>query len=271
MWKVLKEHAYKSKAVGFYNYVIYWFKLQIYRIFKRKYIRSRHGILLRMNWKDSIFRSSYYGDSQFDLRHFLSGINIPFVFLDIGANQGVFSLIGGKNPYCRQVLAFEPMAKVYSLLQENIKINKLEKIITPYQLAISDNCGFSHIRFPAHNTGKATINVNNKFENATMEKIQTVDGKFLEKIIPRDGQIFIKIDVEGHEKIVINELMKINQSNRINGIFYEVDTRWINPEKIKNILENQGFQKFMKFGKSITHYDVLALNNYEIVNTHPSR
>jgi FkbM family methyltransferase len=57
------------------------------------------------------------------------------VIIDIGANIGVYSLyaVQSKNT---KVFAFEPMINNYNLLKENIRLNKLEKNIIAFNLAV---------------------------------------------------------------------------------------------------------------------------------------
>jgi len=62
-------------------------------------------------------------------------INDNSVVIDIGANIGVYSIFAtqSKNTI---VYAYEPMSNNFNLLRENIKFNKLEKNIFPFNLAI---------------------------------------------------------------------------------------------------------------------------------------
>ena len=75
--------------------------------------------------------------------------------------------------------------------------------------------------------------------------------------IENDHDLIVKIDVEGHEEVVINELCKIDKTNNIKIIVYEIDERWTNHINIKNILMQQGFKSFEKIGSG-KHYDIVA-------------
>ena len=136
-----KAHIYGNWAIGFFNYGLSWLREQIYKITKAEYVRSRYGVLLKSNWQDITFRMAYYALYQFHLSRFLTKINTPFIFLDIGANQGIFSLAAGKNLHCKKVLAFEPVSDIYNILKKNIAINKLEKTVIPHKVAISNKFG----------------------------------------------------------------------------------------------------------------------------------
>src|SRR3546814_19160807 len=70
-------------------------------------VTSRYGVKLRANWRDRTFqycRAATYGR---DLSGFLAAQDSPFAFVDIGANQGLYSLLAARNPQCARVIAFE--------------------------------------------------------------------------------------------------------------------------------------------------------------------
>jgi hypothetical protein len=69
--------------------------------------------------------------------------------------------------------------------------------------------------------------------------------------------MFVKIDVEGLEAVVIAELAKTPSFARVQAIFYEVDDRWASAGEIEALLRAAGFTRFAKYGRG-HHYDVLA-------------
>ena len=76
----------------------------------------------------------------------------------------------------------------------------------------------------------------------------------MNKRIPVQPLNGIKIDVEGHEEVVIQELVKCNFFKR---------TQWVklmkngNPENIYRLLKKEGFTRFERIGNHPTHYDVM--------------
>lgn len=62
------------------------------------------------------------------------------VIIDIGANIGVYSIFAAQSKNTI-VYAYEPMSNNFNLLRENIKFNKLEKNIFPFDLAIGARKG----------------------------------------------------------------------------------------------------------------------------------
>jgi FkbM family methyltransferase len=58
------------------------------------------------------------------------------VFVDVGANVGMYSILAAKLSGCR-VYAFEPEAENFVILNRNIRLNDLEHLITAYPVALS--------------------------------------------------------------------------------------------------------------------------------------
>ena len=56
----------------------------------------------------------------------LAAIDKPFAFIDIGANQGLFSLVAARNPNCQKIVALEPVPTTYAKLQANLALNGLD-------------------------------------------------------------------------------------------------------------------------------------------------
>ncbi len=56
--------------------------------------------------------------------------------IDIGTNIGIFSIYAASTSNNTKVYSYEPMPKTYNLLLENIKLNKLDNKILPFQLGV---------------------------------------------------------------------------------------------------------------------------------------
>ena len=99
-------------------------------------------------------------------------------------------------------------------------------------------------------------------------KIKVVNFEKLNSLnINKNKNIIVKIDVEGLEEKVINELLKTNFSENISEIIYEIveSEKWekyVRPDNIKSTLENFGFKNFKKIAisksKNMLKYDVHA-------------
>lgn len=230
----------------------------LYQLMKTEFVRLQYGVLMRANWSDTTFNYCFRGSYGRALSSLLARHDRPFVFVDIGANQGLYSLLAARNPHCTQALAFEPVARTHDLLEQNIAANHLGSRITAIRAAVSAQAGQIAIRVPKHHSGGATLEGGVKVKHETVEEvIQTIDIAALDRAIAGAGEIIVKIDVEGHEAVVLNQLAKSAHIARITTVFYEVDNRWVSPEDLSSILAAKGFRTFTKQSDG-RHYDVLA-------------
>ena len=62
-------------------------------------------------------------------------------FVDVGANYGYYSILGGLwNPALR-IFSFEPVPEIYKALNRNISLNRLQPRVAVFNLALSDRSG----------------------------------------------------------------------------------------------------------------------------------
>ena len=152
------------------------------------------------------------------------------VMLDIGANIGNHSLYFAIERHAKKIYAFEPIAETFNILKKNIEINKLENVITPLNIALSDcNTNADIKAFNIRFMGAAQIDENIK---GSIE-VRTVDSLEIEENID-----FIKIDVEGHELKVLEGAIKTIEKHRP-VIFIELLNNEI--EIVTNMLEEYGY------------------------------
>jgi len=128
-------------------------------------------------------------------------INDYDLVTDIGANIGCTSILFGE--LAEQVISFEPSTTTYNLLQKNIKQSGLENIIL-FNYALGSSNAFSEITYSPDNRSGGFISNQTKISSGHVtEKIEIkklddiIDDLNIQKID------FIKIDVEGFEKEVI--------------------------------------------------------------------
>ena len=113
------------------------------------------------------------------------------VILDIGANIGNHSLYWAKICGAKKIHAFEPIKTTFEMLEKNISLNGLEKVIIPHNIALGERAGFGDIAvYLSHNIGFTNIKESPYgFPIAALDDIDLGRGKI----------DFVKIDVEGFE------------------------------------------------------------------------
>ncbi|WP_343344135.1 FkbM family methyltransferase [Sphingomicrobium sp. XHP0239] len=217
---------------------------------------SSYGVALRTDFADKTFCYCHYGTYGRYLSDYLQSIETDFAFVDIGANQGLYSLVAANNSGCRQMIAFEPVQRTFDILSSNIALNGAADKAVLLRAAFSTISGETTIYTRAGHSGASTLGTH-LGKGGQGERISTIDATGLEQYLDPALDVVIKIDVEGHEAVVVDELMGSPFVNRITAIFYEMDERYADAASVYEALRDQGFRHFQKFGVG-RHYDVLA-------------
>lgn len=123
----------------------------------------------------------------------------PTTIIDAGANIGAFSLLAAHLFPEARILALEPEEENFALLQENIRLNNLEKRVIPLKVGINNVRGvydfFVSKEQYAHSMVEAIVG------DLVAEKLSiscvTLGDLFSEQHIDRIG--VLKLDIEGTE------------------------------------------------------------------------
>jgi len=111
---------------------------------KREYfdIKIDRGVRMRLHFDSELSRLIYVDDFERTEREFLKKFLKPGdLFVDIGANIGLFSLIAARaiGP-SGKVFAFEPTGRIYGRLTHSVRLNAFQNI-SCFRLALSDRTG----------------------------------------------------------------------------------------------------------------------------------
>jgi len=206
--------------------------------------RDGYQILLSNNLHDSItvmviFCRMEYGK-----------IEPGSTVIDVGANIGVFSLYAARCN-AKRVYAFEPNKESYEVLIKNIKVNNLENIIIPFNLAVGPLDG-ELISIP-----KNSSPYNKTFQSKTGEHdydiVETISlPSFISKY-EIDKIDFLKMDCEGAEYSIIYSMSEENF--KLITTFRLEDHIPEEKEKLVKFFINQGFQKTRDNGISVMWFD----------------
>ena len=117
---------------------------------KMEYLEARieHGIRMRLHFDSELARLIYCDDFERTERLFLDTfLKRGDIFVDVGANIGLFSLIAARRVGSSgKVYAFEPAQISYQRLKENVALNAFRNVQC-FQSALSDESG----EFPFYN------------------------------------------------------------------------------------------------------------------------
>ena len=190
-------------------------------------VRSHYGVEFAVNASDATNRYSIlglYGD-------FVSSTirSLPrrdAVFLDIGANAGLFGLLAAAHLRDGIVFAFEPNPIVYRQLLRNIELNATTNLI-PLHVALSEHPGLLPLTFDPQHSGVSRLVLHQSTNH-------TRDRPFLVPALPVDSLPFIaetakgrpvyaKIDVEGYEVSILRMLFASRLAAALETIIVEID------------------------------------------------
>ena len=169
----------------------------------------------------------------YKLKEIIGNISSP-IFIDLGAHYGYFSILAAKwinKP--GSVFSVEPHPLFFNHHQRNVKINKLNDIITSYQIALSDKPG------KANMIGKDERIFNEETDGKV--SVTTFDSLCKNENIKPD---IIKIDVQGAEGKILAGMP--NTLKNISHIFIEThsDMMGYSINDIVNLLQNAGLSVF---------------------------
>ena len=217
---------------------------------RKGYTLSNYGVWMINNCLDKTFQLSIMGYRN-NLEKILLSINQPLIFIDIGANQGVFSLVAAKNRSFVEIHAFEPNLKLTSYLESNFIINHVNSFFL-HKVAIGPKS--TSINFYVSDNHSGSGRVSSQKSNM---QVVSVNRDYLNKVfIQSNNYYFIKIDVEGSERNVLNELFNSNINSYIKYIFIEINTKFSEEDLLIEILKSNDFYEASRSGNEIS-YDAL--------------
>ena len=203
-----------------------------------------------------IYLKGHYEEKQLTFLDKIRKKNKIKHFFDIGANIGYYSLYFNNID---NVYAFEPNKKNLRRLEENNELNNFN--IKIYGFGLSNSSSEREIWYTSKDKmgGSAIFDINDaelkKYDpkNIIKEKIST---KKLDEVLDiNKSQILIKIDVERHEKKVLEGMKKIIQNN---NIFMQIEISEQNKNEIFNYLKELNLKWINSIGHD--HYFIKDLN-----------
>jgi len=168
-----------------------------------------------------------------------------WIVIDVGAHIGLYTiraarLVGSDGV----VIAIEPNPSSYEVLKLNLKLNRLTNVI-PVNIAISNFSGKAVLYIPSY-TANASLN-NDYVRVAGYERVDCclVNVKKLSQLI-RDLKLnridLLKIDAEGEELKIVEEIRNSNILDIVDRLVIEVHKDVVDHLVVADVLEREGFK-----------------------------
>ncbi len=213
--------------------------------------------------ENEIFWGGLYGNSweAISLKYWTLLCKEANCIVDAGANTGVYSLIAREVNKDANVIAFEPLKRIFAMLQKNKELNNFDILCVEKALSNANGEALIYDDFSSDHSYSATVGVNLRPGNSkviggtiTTIKLETfIEQQNIKKID------LMKIDVETHEPELLEgfgkylllfeptmliEILSDDIAIRIQNLIKEI------PYVYFNINEKSGLRKVENLSKS---------------------
>jgi FkbM family methyltransferase len=176
-----------------------------------------HGYRMALDISDFHQRGAYFQWGRWDIDVqlcLLAGLRPGDVFVDVGANIGLHTLLAARAVGARgRVIAFEPNPDVFWRLTWHVEENGLRQV-DAQPLGLSDRNDTLRLRVPpTGNTGAGTLGILPGRHRGRIAAEYDVPVRIGDEVLtnaPR-APMLIKVDVEGHEPAVLKGLARTIQ------------------------------------------------------------
>jgi FkbM family methyltransferase len=182
-----------------------------------------------------------------DTIEWIGGFQPGEVFVDIGANVGMYTIWAAKTRRVR-AFAFEPESQNYALLCRNIFMNGLTEDVVAYCLALSDVASYSLLHLSQFQLGGSCHSFGEKIDHNLDPRdtklsqgciSTTLDTLVAGGVLPTPNHI--KIDVDGLEHKVLAGSPKVLADRRLKSVLVEINTNLEQHRKIIADMAALGF------------------------------
>jgi FkbM family methyltransferase len=179
--------------------------------------------------------------------------------VDVGANQGLYTLFLAKLARGGKVIAFEPHPILYEQLVANVHENIIRNIEC-HQAAVSDSSGTLTLQLGNLNSGDNYILTADKPSPATTQ----VNAVTLDELFENTAIDFLKIDVQGWEAAALTGGRNLLKNNRDIILFLEfwpfgLRRAGTDPEQLLSYLGELGFYLYNLKGSRLAKFQWTSL------------
>lgn len=174
--------------------------------------------LLVKNGEVGLTGNIYCGLAEFhDMAFLLGALRRQDLFVDIGSNAGAYTVLASKVVGASS-MAFEPVPTTYDRLLDQIYLNRINGKVNALNAGVGDRQAVLRFTADSDTTNKVSLSAHD-------ERTVAVDVVALDDIaFPSvEGDIFVKIDVEGYEMNVLKGGTKFFSNQRVQAVIIELN------------------------------------------------
>lgn len=221
---------------------------------ERGFVQSVYGPYLRDTPGDRTFELCVTGYGSL-ISNVIEQRSSPFIFIDIGANCGIFSLLAARHPLCASVIAIEPVPATFEALAANINFNRATTARAVRALVSHRSGEILRLSYNPRHSGMSAI-ADGPNEDTVAAPV--LDASGLSDLVGNpDRPVLVKIDVEGSEADALDVLNSTSFFPAVIDIVVEISERTGGIEHVRDIkkyLQELGFEEIRREGAD-EHYD----------------
>ncbi|MEN9573057.1 MAG: hypothetical protein RL514_912 [Verrucomicrobiota bacterium] len=169
------------------------------------------------------------------------------VFIDLGANEGYFSLLASEAVGAQgKVFVIEPQARLWPVILRNFALNQqLNCTLLPY--AVGEEAGFIEmLLYPSLNTGATTAVPSRRRSLHTRQKASVMPLARMIEAQQITRVAVLKIDIEGFELFALRSLGKHLAAGLIDNLIVEMHPAQLEQlghsvRDVQQLLERSGY------------------------------
>jgi FkbM family methyltransferase len=182
-----------------------------------------------------------------DTIQWLESMPLKSVFLDVGANVGMYSMFAAVMRQA-EVYAFEPESQNYALLNANIEANNMSGQVLAFPLALSDQSRMDRLYLQGFVAGGSCNSFGEEvgfdLQQRSSGFVQGAYSVSIDQLVDA-GSLplpdFIKLDVDGFEHKVLRGAAKTLANPKVKEILVELNTHLEEHRSVIEWLRSLGF------------------------------
>jgi FkbM family methyltransferase len=176
---------------------------RLWRLRSHPVVARRRGALLLLDPANLIdnrlLAGARFEDAQIDNARRLVAQYQLDLLVDAGANIGFYSVLLGKNPGIKSIVAFEPVRRNHAQLMANLFLNGLADKADVHCVALGASAGEATIHIDPRSTGISRLDLASatRDQNVFRQNEHVSIARFDDVCRFEGRRYFMKIDVEG--------------------------------------------------------------------------